>query len=96
MKSLERQKREAVALFRSFNKRDPVGDEIGLLGDAKTPTVVLQVGNMLQISYKALRDGNSYRHDFRQPYAKIYTNCDGTQIFISGGGYRFSKWGFLK
>jgi hypothetical protein len=87
---------KARALFKAFQYRYPREGELILLGGLDKPAVMFEVGNVLGLSYKALGNGADYYHDFSAPLPRLFCNAQGDQVFLVGGGYRFSARGFLK
>lgn len=85
----------ACELFLQFHKREPKNGEISRINLPKRPVVALEVGHVVQLGYHAL-NGNDYRHDFQAPFAKLYVTSDGRQTFWTGGGYRFTRVGFIR
>lgn len=89
----------ARRLFKRFHERDPVEQrrEIIKVGGLVTPTVALEVGPAVGLSYKALGDGKDYFHEFSKTNRPlVYVNSDGRQIYILEGGYEFTERGFLR
>jgi hypothetical protein len=87
---------QAVALFKAFQLREPRRGEIVQLGGLERPVTALEVGAVVGLAYKALRDGKRYFHEFDAPRARLFVSADGKQIFFEGGVYKFSPRGFLK
>lgn len=85
----------ARQLFLQFHGREPRNGEISLIPLPKRPVVALEVGRVTQIGYERL-DGKDFRHDFEAPLAKLYVTADGRQVFWTGGGYRFTRVGFVR
>jgi len=97
MSTIAEQQAEARALFKSFHHREPRPNELVLVGGLTQPTVALEVGQFLGIGYKSVGDGKDYYHDFNaRNRPSVYVNPHGLQIYILGGGYRFSRWGFIR
>lgn len=97
MKSEQQQLDDAAALFRKFHKRAPRmgSDEIIQVQGLVRPTVALKVGDFVGIAYRSL-DGEEFMHYFESRRPLVHVNSDGDQIFILGGGYRFTERGFLR
>lgn len=87
---------QARHLFRRFQYRAPVGDEIVQVGGLVKPVVALAVGTAVSIGYKALGDGKDYYHEFEGRRPKVFVNAAGNQIYFLGGEYRFTDRGFIK
>ena len=85
----------ARKLFVDFHRREPQNGEISLIARPKSGAVVLEVGELMQLAYKRL-DGKFFRHDFEQPTAKVFVTADGRQMFLVGGGYQFTRLGFVR
>jgi hypothetical protein len=84
----------ARRLFESFhNKRH---DPLKLVEIDGGGGIALAVGRVIGISYRPVSVSTEYYHDFAAPLPRLFVSADGKQIFIEGGGYRFSDRGFLK
>lgn len=86
----------AQALFRRFHGRGAKPGEIIALAAPAKNLVVLEVGTLLSIGYRAVGNGESFFHEFEAPRAKLFVSSGGTQACIVGGAYRFTERGFLK
>lgn len=98
MSSEDEQYREACRRFRDFHGRDPApaNSEIVNIGGLRIPTLGLAVGQFVGIGYRSIGDGLDYYHEFdSNSRPSVYVNADGRQIYILGGGYRFTYRGFL-
>lgn len=83
----------AIELFKKFHHRAPKRGQIALLG--MEPEEALLVGKFTRIAYCAL-DGKEYIHTFnKRNRPHVFVSSDGRQIYILGGGYRFTERGFV-
>jgi hypothetical protein len=94
--SNEAELERARRLFKSFQKRDPRGQELVTVGGLVHPVVALEVGTAVAIGYKALGDGKDYYHEFEGRRPKVLVNAAGDQIYFLGGEYLFTDRGFIK
>lgn len=88
---------QARKRFRDFHERDPRGvNDIVNIGGVSVPTLGLAVGDFYAITYRAVGDGHLYTHQFGSTNRPlVYVNSDGRQIYILGGGYKFTNRGFI-
>jgi len=83
----------AQRLFKSFNGRYARGSEIVRVGVLSKPQVVIAVGPLVGLAYRAI-SGTEFYHEFTtRPL--LYVNADGRQAYILEGGYRFTDRGFI-
>lgn len=86
---------EAVALFEAFHGFRPKTSQVPFLKQS-TPEQVLFVGKLYGIMYKAPKERMPLFHKFsRRNPASLFVSADGKQIYIMGGGYRFTDRGFI-
>lgn len=88
---------QAQRRFDEFHERPArsVNDIINI-GGLAVPTVGLAVGDFYAITYRAVGDGHLYTHKFGSTNRPlVYVNSDGRQIYILGGGYKFTARGFI-
>jgi hypothetical protein len=84
----------ARRLFESFhNKRHDPLKIVEISGGSGT---AIAVGRLIGLSYRPVSGATEYYHDFAAPLPRLFVSADGRQIFVEGGGYRFSDRGFLK
>lgn len=89
------QESAAVKLFESFQERTPAAGDIVQL-DAQPARVLLIVGELIGVMYKALGDGESYRHDFKENARPVLAvSHDGSQAYVLAGAYEFTDRGFV-
>jgi hypothetical protein len=89
----------ARKLFEDFHERAPdiKRSELVWVGGLLVPTIALEVGTLLSVGYKSVGDGVAYHHEFsRLNRPRLYSNASADQLYILGGGYRFSERGILK
>ena len=85
---------QARARFKDRYGREPAGDELVIVPPLVAPQAVLAVGKLFGLAYDAAGDGERFFHEFRNR-PTVYVSADGRQVYILGGGYRFTSRGFV-
>lgn len=85
---------EARRRFADRYGRAPQGDEVVYIPPTAKPQAALAVGALFGLAYDAAGDGTRYFHEFRNR-PTVYVSADGRQVYILGGGYRFTSRGFV-
>ena len=94
--TIEEQYKQARALFKRFQDREPRGDsEIIQVGGLAVPTVALAMGPVVGIGYNRIADGKDYFHRFEESRPVLYVKSDGSQLYILAGGYRVTERGIV-
>lgn len=86
----------AESLFRRFTGHK--GEVLGKMAFPKNPKQALAIGELFDVGYVTVRDGKveRYRHTFpARSRPLLVVSFDGTQLFILGGGYRFTDRGIV-
>jgi hypothetical protein len=86
----------AQKLFRAFHHRSAKPNEIIALAAFPTPRLVLEVGRVVTLDYRALGDGEVYSHDFEATRPRLFVSPHGSQAYIIGGSYNFTPRGFVR
>lgn len=89
------QEAAAVRLFESFQEREPREGEIVSI-DASPARVLAVIGELEGVIYKALGDGESYIHRFKEGARPVLAvSHDGSQAYVLAGAYKFTDRGFV-
>jgi hypothetical protein len=84
----------ARRLFESFHNKQH--DPLKIVEISGGSGTAIAVGRLIGLSYRPVSGTKEYYHDFAVPLPRLFVSADGRQIFVEGGGYRFSDRGFLK
>lgn len=83
-------------LFRAFHGRAATANEVIVIDPSRKPIVALEVGALNALTYRAKGSGELFEHQFEKPFGKVFVSYDGAQVFVIGGGYRFTPKGFVR
>lgn len=85
---------QAYALHQHFFGRAPDGVRHTRLQAAPPRRVLVELGELRALVYRATRDGRprSYVHFFEQP-PRLLTDAQGRRLFIDGGRLRVTRQG---
>ena len=94
--SYEQDYERARKLFEAFHHRQPRDGEIIAIGTLPRPRLVLEVGQVVTLDYRATGNGTEYSHDFEGTLPRLYVSPRGQQAYIIGGSYCFTPRGFVR
>jgi hypothetical protein len=84
----------ATKRFKAFFRRKPKRGEIGELD--LEPDIVLVVGELDGVMYKAIGEEKSSLHRFnKNDRPLLCVSSDGRQLYAIKGSYRFTDRGFI-
>lgn len=86
---------QATRLFRAYFDRDPQGDEISRVA-MRGPDDALAIGPLYGLIYHSEIERKPFIHKFKaSDRPLLLVSSDGRQIYVLGGGYRFTERGFI-
>lgn len=83
----------ASSLLESFSGQTP--KRIVKVDFPKVPRVAVAFGELIEVGYRSVRDGQLYRHTFRLKKSRplLAASSDGKSVYIVGGRYAFTDRG---